>query len=76
MSKNSKKSVDNYEPDIWRPLADFLADMIAKYANEIDFDSLPDPDEYLLKKSVKEAYQYYSDDRNKRIKDFTSLEYG
>ena len=28
----------------WNGLADLLADLIAKYASEIDLDQLPDPD--------------------------------
>ncbi|MCD8383000.1 MAG: hypothetical protein LUC30_08855 [Clostridiales bacterium] len=30
--------------DEWSSFADLLADLIAKYAAEIDIDSLPDPD--------------------------------
>jgi len=33
--------------------------MIAKYADEIDVDSLPDPDVYLQKRYVYEAYKAY-----------------
>ena len=28
--------------DIWSGLADFLADMIEKYGNQLDLDSIPD----------------------------------
>jgi hypothetical protein len=30
--------------DEWSGLADFLANMIAKYSGTLDVDSLPDPD--------------------------------
>jgi hypothetical protein len=30
--------------DEWSGLADFLANMIAKYSRTLDVDSLPDPD--------------------------------
>lgn len=31
----------NNECDIWNPLANLLAEMIEKYASELDLDSLP-----------------------------------
>ena len=34
-----------YENDVWSGLADFLANMIEKYAGEMDLDALPDPRE-------------------------------
>ena len=40
-------------------LADFIGNMIAKYADEIDFDSLLDMDVYLQKRYVYEAYKMY-----------------
>ena len=32
----------------WRDLADLFGNMIAKYIEDIDLDSLPDPDAYFL----------------------------
>ena len=32
-----------YETDVWSGLADFLANMIEKYAEQMDLDALPDP---------------------------------
>ncbi len=46
MAKDIRKSLEIKEPDIWRSLADFLTDMIAKYADEMEFEKLPDPDWY------------------------------
>ena len=42
--------------------------MIAKYADEIDFDSLPDPDVYLQKRYIYESYKAYMKFRNKKTK--------
>ena len=42
---------------IWRPLADFLTEMIAKYADEMDFEKLPDPERFLTFRAVKEGLQ-------------------
>ena len=54
-----KNKVVVKERDEWSALADFIGNMIAKYADEIDFDSLPDPDVYLQKRYVYEAYKAY-----------------
>lgn len=45
--------------DEWSGLADFLANMIAKYAGELDLDSLPDPDQYYKIKRLREMYFSY-----------------
>ncbi len=44
-----KNKVIVKDRDEWSSLANFIGNMIAKYADEIDFDSLPDPDVYLQK---------------------------
>ena len=41
-------------------LADFLGRMILKYADRIDFDSLPDPDHYLTGKEMFAKYSRFS----------------
>lgn len=43
-----KNTVVIKQRDEWSGLAQFLGDMIAKYAEDMDFKSLPDPDKYLL----------------------------
>ena len=63
--KNIHKFAANKEPDIRRALADSLKDMIAKYADEIEFEKLPDSYWYLLYRSMKESYSRYTIDRNK-----------
>ena len=44
MSESSKKELTVNRSDEWKPLADLLADLIAKYADEINFEELPDPE--------------------------------
>ena len=45
-----KNKVIVKDRDEWSSLANFIGNMIAKYADEIDFGSLPDPDVYLQKR--------------------------
>ena len=45
-----------YENDVWSGLADFLANMIEKYAGEMDLDALPDPRQQSRLKSVSKIY--------------------
>ena len=49
-------------------LMDIIGNIIAKYADEIDFDSLPDPDVYLQKRYIYESYKAYMKFRNKKMK--------
>ena len=42
------------ERDEWADIAMFIGNMVAKYADEIDFDSLPEPKEYLRQKEAKQ----------------------
>lgn len=44
-----KNKVIVKDRDEWSSLANFIGNIIAKYADEIDFDSLSDPDVYLQK---------------------------
>ncbi len=62
-------------PDEWKPLADLLADLIAKYAYEIRFEELPDPDKFLRVRSMKEAYKRYTVRRNRDLKEWIFMEY-
>ena len=45
--------------DEWSGLADFLANMIEKYAGQMDLDELPDPDRYYRNKQMLEMYRKY-----------------
>ena len=48
-----------YENDVWSGLADFLANMIEKYAGEMDLDALPDPRQQSRLKGIEEVYRRY-----------------
>ena len=48
-----------YENDIWSGLADFLANMIEKYAGQMDLDALPDPRQQSGLKAIEEMYRKY-----------------
>lgn len=54
--------------DEWSGLAQFLGDMIAKYAEDMDFESLPDPDKYLLERFIRKAYKVFVRECVKRNK--------
>ena len=75
MAKNIRESVEVKEPDIWRPLADFLTEMIAKYADEMEVEKLPDPERFLTCRAVKEAYRIYTRKRKQRIARYIDLEF-
>ena len=63
-----KNKVIVKDKDEWSSLANFIGNMIAKYADEIDFDSLPNPDVYLQKRYIYESYKAYMKFRNKKMK--------
>ena len=48
-----------YENDVWSGLADFLANMIEKYAEQMDLDALPDPRQQSRLKGIEEMYRRY-----------------
>ena len=48
-----------YVNDEWSCLADFLANMMEKYAGQMDLDSLPDPDQNYKLEQIREMYQRY-----------------
>lgn len=50
------------EKDEWSSFAEFIGNLVAKYADEMDFDSLPDPDVYLLTRDTYELYKKYVDE--------------
>ncbi len=60
-----KNTVVIKEKDEWSGLADFLGNMIAKYAEVIDFASLPDPDSYLRKRRMHTFYRRYKKEYGK-----------
>lgn len=51
-----KNKVVIKERDAWSDLANFIGEMVAKYADEMGLDQLPDPDNYLRMKRIKQLY--------------------
>lgn len=68
-----KNTVIVKDKDEWSALAEFIGNIVAKYADVIDFDSLPDPDMYLLKRDMLDAYKSYIRESKKKI--YFSIEY-
>ena len=54
-----KNKVVIKERDEWSALAEFIGNMVAKYADVLDFDSMPDPDQYLMKRDLFDTYKTY-----------------
>ena len=52
------------ERDAWSDLANFIGEMVAKYAEAMDLDNLPDPDYYLLMKRIKQLYVEFYKSKN------------
>lgn len=59
-----KNKVVLKERDAWSDLANFIGEMVAKYAEAMDLDSLPDPDYYLLMKRIKQLYVEFYKEKN------------
>lgn len=51
-----KNKVVSKERDVWSNLANFIGEMVAKYADAMELDQLPDPDNYLRMKRIKQLY--------------------
>ncbi|WP_026505653.1 hypothetical protein [Butyrivibrio sp. NC3005] len=65
MSKNATVIVE--ERDEWSSFAEFLGNIIAKYADEVGLDDLPDPHAYIARKNIEKGYKCYMKNINKRI---------
>ena len=59
-----KNKVVLKERDVWSDLANFIGEMVAKYAEAMDLDSLPDPDHYLFVKRIKQLYVEFYKEKN------------
>ena len=59
-----KNKVVLKERDAWSDLANFIGEMVAKYAEAMDLDSLPDPDHYLFVKKIKQLYAEFYKSKN------------
>ena len=51
-----KNKVVIKERDAWSDLASFIGEMVEKYADAMELDQLPDPDNYLRMKRIKQLY--------------------
>ena len=51
-----KNKVVIKERDAWSDLANFIGEMVAKYADAMGLDQLPNPDCYLRMKRMKQLY--------------------
>ena len=52
-----KNKVVIKERDAWSDLANFIGEMVAKYADAMELDKLPNPDNYLHMKRIKQLYK-------------------
>ena len=59
-----KNKVVLKERDAWSDLANFIGEMVAKYAEAMDLDSLPDLDYYLFMKRIKQLYVEFYKEKN------------
>ena len=55
---------DTMERDAWRDLANFIGEMVAKYAESMDLDNLPDPDFYLRRERIRQLYTELYKEKN------------
>ena len=51
-----KNKVVIKERDAWSDLANFIGEMVAKYADAMGLEQLPNPDIYLRMKRIKQLY--------------------
>ena len=59
-----KNNVVLKERDAWSDLANFIGEMVAKYAEAMDLENLPDPDYYLLMKRIRQLYNELYKEKN------------
>ena len=66
-----KNKVVIKERDAWADLANFIGEMVAKYAEAMGLDQLPDPDNYLRMKRIKQLYMELY--KTEKIEKFRSI---
>ena len=52
------------ERDVWSNLANFIGEMVEKYAESMEFDNLPDPDFYLRGERIRQLYTELYKEKN------------
>ena len=74
-----RQRIEIKERDEWSGIAELLGNIIAKYADVVDLDDLPEPDIYLTQNRMKKMYKRYmeiSKLQRKRKNGLTILIYG
>ena len=61
--------VDGRTPgnDIWSHFADFLSELIARHAEELDIDSWPDPKKIIAFQELQDLYHRFMKFRRKKV---------
>ena len=59
-----KNKVVLKERDVWSDLANFIGEMVAKYAEAMDLGNLPDPDFYLHRERIRQLYTELYKEKN------------
>ena len=59
-----KNKVVLKERDVWSNLANFIGEMVAKYAEAMDLDNLPDPNFYLHRERIRQLYTVLYKEKN------------
>ena len=62
--KEIKNKVILKERDVWSNFANFIGEMVAKYAEAMDLDNLPDPDFYLHRERIRQLYTELYKEKN------------
>ena len=52
------------EKDVWSDLACFIGEMVAKYAEAMDLDNLPNPDFCLHRERIRQLYTELYKEKN------------
>ena len=50
--------------DVWSNFANFIGEMVAKYAEAMDLDNLPNPDFYLRRERIRQLYTELYKEKN------------
>ena len=62
------------ERDAWRDLAYFIGEMVAKYAEAMDLDNLPDSDFYIRRERIRQLYtELYKEENITKFRNTKSL---
>ena len=62
--KENKNKVILKERDVWSNFANFIGEMVAKYAEAMDLDNLPNPDFYLHGERIRQLYTELYKEKN------------